>query len=193
VNNNDENKISKVEYFELREKRLKLVYKILYVVVAIWIAILLSISQNVLESTAIPVYAFMLSASSMIILQIVKYAMMEFRCMKIIGRINDKLIEQTEARYENIWISSSLILSFCGIEIIPHLFFAQNLDIGVFMIVFSVAILYFGVISIVKMFKIDFEDKSIKILDLIDIIVGCIATYSLCSVICLLTSMANLT
>ena len=33
MNNNDENKISKVEYFELREKRLKLVYKILYVVV----------------------------------------------------------------------------------------------------------------------------------------------------------------
>lgn len=193
MNNNDENKLSKVEYFDLREKRLKLVYKILYVVAAIWIAILLSISQSALESTAIPVYAFMLSVSSMIILQIVKYAMMEFRCMKIVGRINDKLIEQTEARYENIWSSSSLILSFCGIEIIPHLIFAQHLDIGVFMVVFSVAILYFLVISMIKMFKTNFKDKTVKVLDLIDVIVGCIATYSLCSVICLLTGIANLT
>ena len=37
MSNNDEKKPGKIEYFELREKRLKLVYKVLYAVVAIWI------------------------------------------------------------------------------------------------------------------------------------------------------------
>ncbi len=39
MNNNDDKRLSRSDYFDLREKRLKLVYKILYAVVAIWIAI----------------------------------------------------------------------------------------------------------------------------------------------------------
>ena len=107
MSNNEERRLNKSEYFELREKRLKLVYKILYVVVAIWIALLLSITQTALEKTTIPVYSFLLAASSMVIIQIIKYAIMEFRCMKIIGHLSEALMKQTEDRYENIWVSFS--------------------------------------------------------------------------------------
>lgn len=67
MSNNEDRKLTKTEYFDLRERRLKLVYKILYVVVAIWIAVLLSVAQNTLEKTVVPIYSFMLSASSMVL------------------------------------------------------------------------------------------------------------------------------
>ena len=78
MSNNEDKRLTKPEYFDLRERRLKLVYKILYAVVAIWIAVLLSVAQNTLEKSVIPIYSFMLSASSMVIIQIIKYAIMEF-------------------------------------------------------------------------------------------------------------------
>ena len=104
----DGNRISKAEYFELREKRLKLVYKILYVVVAIWIALLLNISNDSLTKDIIPAYAFLLSITSLMIIKIIKYALMEFRCMKVIGNIDEAVLTQTEDRYDNIWKSFGL-------------------------------------------------------------------------------------
>lgn len=188
MGNNDDKRLTKSEYFDLREKRLKLVYKILYVVVAIWIAILLSISQNTLEKTAIPVYAFMLSVSSMIIIQIIKYAIMEFRCMKIIGHLSEDLMKQTENRYDNIWISFSLILSLCGLALIPHYMFNEQVNANVFLGIFSACIGYFTVVSFIKLCKQDFKDKTIRILDAIGIIIGSAAAYSLCAATCLIIS-----
>ena len=190
MGNYDDKKMSKPEYFDLREKRLKLVYKILYVVVAIWIAILLSISQSPLEKSVIPVYAFLLSASSMIIIQIIKYAIMEFRCMKIIGHLSEDLIRQTEVRYENIWQSFSLILSLCGIAVIPHNFFVERVNAYAFMVIFSVCMGYFIAVSLIKLFKSTYTDKTVKIFDKINIIVGSVAAYSLCAATCLITSNA---
>ncbi len=190
MSNNEERRLSKSEYFELREKRLKLVYKILYVVVAIWIALLLSITQTALEKTTIPVYAFLLAASSMVIIQIIKYSVMEFRCMKIIGHLSEELMKQTEDRYENIWVSFSLILSLCGIALLPHYMFAEQANEYVFMAIFSACIGYFSVLSIVKLFKNTFKDKTIKVLDAIGIVIGSAAAYSLCAAACLITSTA---
>lgn len=190
MSNNEERRLNKSEYFELREKRLKLVYKILYVVVAIWIALLLSITQTALEKTTIPVYSFLLAASSMVIIQIIKYAIMEFRCMKIIGHLSEELMKQTEDRYENIWVSFSLILSLCGIALLPHYMFAEQAKEDVFMAIFSVCIGYFSVLSIVKLFKNTFKDKTIKVLDAIGIVIGSAAVYSLCAAACLITSTA---
>lgn len=190
MSNNDDKKMSKPEYFDLRERRLKLVYKILYVVVAIWIAILLSISQNTLEKSVIPVYAFMLSASSMIIIQVIKYAILEFRCMKIIGHLSDDLIRQTENRYENIWISFSLILSLCGLALFFHYKFVELASINVFMAIFSVCIGYYTVVSIVKLFKNDYSNKTVSILDGVGIVIGSVATYSLCAATCLIMDSA---
>jgi len=190
MSNNEERRLNKSEYFELREKRLKLVYKILYVGVAIWIALLLSITQTALEKTTIPVYSFLLAASSMVIIQIIKYAIMEFRCMKIIGHLSEALMKQTEDRYENIWVSFSLILSLCGIALLPHYMFAEQANEDVFMAIFSVCIGYFSVLSIVKLFKNIFKDKTIKVLDAIGIVIGSAAAYSLCAAACLITSTA---
>ena len=195
MSDHEDKKLGKPEYFDLRERRLKLVYKILYVVVAIWIAILLSISQNTLERSAIPVYAFLLSASSMVIIQIIKYAIMEFRCMKIVGTLKEELLTQTEARYENIWVSFSLILSLCGLALIPHYFFVEQASINVFMAIFFVCIVYFMVISVIRLSERLFEkDPTTKptttierIFDVISIVAGCIAAYSLCAAACLIT------
>lgn len=191
MSDHEDKKLGKPEYFDLRERRLKLVYKILYVVVAIWIAILLSISQNTLERSAIPVYAFLLSASSMVIIQIIKYAIMEFRCMKIVGTLKEELLTQTEARYENIWVSFSLILTLCGLALIPHYFFVEQASINVFMAMFSLCIVYFMAISVIKLFKKDSATKPTttieRIFDVISIVAGCIAAYSICAAACLIT------
>lgn len=188
MSNNEDRKLTKPEYFDLRERRLKLVYKILYVIVAIWITVLLSVAQNTLEKSAIPIYSFMLSASSMVIIQILKYTIMEFKCMKIIGHLSEDLMKQTEFQYDNIWKSFSLILSLCGLALIPHYIFAEQVDASIFIIVFSVGIAYFTVISFIKLFKQELNDKWIRLIDATEIIVGSVATYALCSAACLITS-----
>ena len=78
MSNNDEKKLGKSEYFELREKRLKLVYRILYVIVAIWIAALISIGTQEMTTEIAPMYAFLLAASSLLIINIIKYSLMGF-------------------------------------------------------------------------------------------------------------------
>lgn len=187
MSNNDDKRITKTEFFDLRERRLKLVYKILYVVIAIWIAVLLNVTQNTLQQSVIPVYSFALAASSMVIIQIIKYAIMEFRCMKVIGHLSEDLMKQTEIRYDSIWVSFSLILSLCGCAMFLHYLFAQQAKAIFFMIIFSVCISYFTVISFIKLFKQDFRDKTVRILDAIDIFIGSIAAYSLCAAVCLIT------
>ena len=99
---NDEKKPGKIEYFELREKRLKLVYKVLYVVVAIWAAIIICVGNQDMTREATPIFAFLLSVSSLIIVIMIRYCIMEFRCMRVIGKIDEKLMEQTEERYDRI-------------------------------------------------------------------------------------------
>ena len=118
--NNDDKKLGKSEYFELREKRLKLVYRILYAIVAIWIAVFIFIGTEKITAQIAPIYAFVLAASSMLIINIVKYALMEFRCMKVIGNIEESLLKQTEERYDNIWKSFSVILSLNALLMLLH-------------------------------------------------------------------------
>ena len=187
MSNNDDKRLSKAEYFELREKRLKLVYKILYAVVAIWIAIFLSLSQSDLKITEVPIYSFALASSSMVIIQIFKYAIMEFRCMKIVGQLSDELINQTETRYENIWMSFSLILSLCGLAFILHFKFVEQISVQALLYIFLGCMAYFTVMSFLKICKRDFKDKTIKNIDVIGIVVGSVAAYSLCAAACLIT------
>lgn len=187
MSNNDDKRLSRSDYFDLREKRLKLVYKILYAVVAIWIAIFFSLSQSDLKTTEIPIYSFALATSSMVIIQIFKYAIMEFRCMKIVGQLSDELINQTEFRYENIWTSFSLILSLCGLAFMPHFKYVEKISIQTFLYIFLGCMVYFTVMSFVKIFKRDFKDITIKNIDIIGIVIGSIAAYSLCAAACLIT------
>lgn len=70
--------------FELREKRLKLVYKILYVGVALWAALFVAYATT--EKTVLPLYCGFLSALTAAILNILYYIFGELRCMKIYAR-----------------------------------------------------------------------------------------------------------
>ena len=75
-----ENRIDDIKAeFELREKRLKLVYKILYVAVALWAALFVSYATT--EKSALPLYCGFLSALTAAILNILYYIFGELRCM----------------------------------------------------------------------------------------------------------------
>ena len=108
--------------------------------------------------------------------------------MKVIGHLSEDLMKQTEFRYDNIWMSFSLILSLCGLALIPHYIFVEQANAMFFMTVFSFSIGYFTVVSFIKLFKQVFTDKWIRVLDAVGIIIGSIAAYSLCAAACLITS-----
>lgn len=185
MSNNDEKKLGKSEYFDLREKRLKLVYRILYVIVAIWIAILISVSTQEMTKELAPMYTFLLAASSLLIINIIKYALMEFRCMKVVGNIEESLLKQTEERYDNIWKSFSVILSLNALLMLLHMSFPFVLSTTVLMVVVFLCIIYFSIWSFVELFKKDFKTATVKIFDVIGLIISVITAYSICALLCL--------
>ena len=185
MSNNDEKKLGKSEYFELREKRLKLVYRILYVIVTIWVATLISIGTQEMTTKIAPMYAFLLATSSLLIINIIKYSLMEFRCMKVVGNIEESLLKQTEERYDNIWKSFSVILSLNALFMLLHMSFPSAFNVTTLMIVFGVCILYFLVWSFIELFKKKFKDITIRIFDIVGLVVGAITAYSICSIMCL--------
>lgn len=178
--NNDDKKMNKAEYFELREKRLKLVYKILYVIVAIWIATVLEFSSTDFVASVAPVYTFLLSCSSIFIIQIVKYALMEFQCMKVIGNIDEIILTQAEKRYDNIWKTFSLTLSLNALIMIFHINCPIVFSPNVLMWIFACCVVYFLAFSIAEMFM-KMSDKTIKILDIINLLIGILTAYSICA------------
>ena len=185
MSNNEEKKLGKSEYFELREKRLKLVYRILYVIVAIWVATLISIGTQEMTTEIAPMYAFLLASSSLFIINIIKYSLMEFRCMKVVGTIDESLLKQTEERYDNIWKSFSVILSLNALFMLLHMSFSSVFNTGTLTVIFCVCILYFLVWSFIELFKKKFKDITIRIFDIVGLVVGAITAYSICSIMCL--------
>ena len=185
MSNNDEKKLGKSEYFELREKRLKLVYRILYAIVAIWIATLVSISAQEMTEEIAPMYTFLLATSSLLIINIVKYALMEFRCMKVSGNIEESLLKQTEERYDTIWRSFSLILLLCALFMFIHIQYPNVFSKNIFVWLMAICIIYFFLISIVGTFKKEINDKAIRVLDNISLFAGTITAYSICALMCL--------
>ena len=103
----DNNLSLRKDYFELRSKRLALVYKILYVIVAIWIACIISASRRI-DSATLPVYVFLFSISTQYILNTLKYILLELQCMKIVGPINN-LADKSEEKYSYIWSSFGFV------------------------------------------------------------------------------------
>ena len=69
-----------------------------------------------------------------------------------------------------------------------HYKFVEQASAMFFMVVFSISIGYFTIVSLVKFFKQEFGDKCIRILDAVGILIGSIAAYSLCAAACLITS-----
>ena len=183
--NNDDKKLGKAEYFELREKRLKLVYKILYVFVAIWIAGIFNISSAVLVEELVPEYAFLLAVTSLMIIKIVKYALMEFRCMKVVGNIDETILKQTEDRYDNILKSFGIEVALSAELMIFNVMYPSAFSKTVLPWVIAVCSSYFLVISLVGFFKKIQPRKVVNILDTVAIFVGAITAYTACNLICL--------
>lgn len=185
MNNNEDKKYGKIDYFELREKRLKLVYKVLYVVVALWIASLACFNKSVLTYNTIPFYSALLATTSLVIINILKYALMEFRCMKVYGSISDEILKTTEEKYDLIWKSFAVILSVIAFLMMIHINFLSNLKSSVLIVVFSVFLivtsLYFAVVSVIDFFNKKHSEKASKILYVIDVFAGNLTAYSVCA------------
>ena len=183
--NENGNKYGKVDFFDLREKRLKLVYKILYVVVAIWIASLLNINDEALSTASIPFFAALLAVSSLIIINIIKYALLEFRCMKVAGKIEDEMLKQTENKYDNIWNSFEVILSVSALLMFAHIYIYKYIEPNdqpaIFEVSFGVCSFYFFLASLLDFFKPRLSVMFFKILEIISIFVGIINAYSVCA------------
>ena len=109
-----ENRIDDIKAeFELREKRLKLVYKILYVAVALWAA--LFVSYTTTEKSALPLYCGFLSALTAAILNILYYIFGELRCMKIYAPAADESKVEADSKFVEIWNSFGLGVSISAL------------------------------------------------------------------------------
>jgi hypothetical protein len=104
--------------FELREKRLKLVYKILYVAVALWAA--LFVSYTTTEKSALPLYCGFLSALTAAILNILYYIFGELRCMKIYAPAADESKVEADSKFVEIWNSFGLGVSISALLTLIH-------------------------------------------------------------------------
>lgn len=69
--------------FDLREKRLKLVYKILYLVAIAWGILLISFMKIETHTESSAGYCGLLTITSIYLAAIVKYILKELSCMKI--------------------------------------------------------------------------------------------------------------
>ena len=113
--------------FELREKRLKLVYKILYVGVALWAALFVAYATT--EKTVLPLYCGFLSALTAAILNILYYIFGELRCMKIYAPASDKSKVEADSKFVEIWNSFGLGVSISALLTLIHTSFPAIINI----------------------------------------------------------------
>lgn len=188
MSNNDEKKSGKIEYFELREKRLKLVYKVLYAVVAIWVTSIISIGGQDMTRAAVPIFALLLAVSSLITIIMIRYCIMEFRCMRVIGKIDEVLMEQAEERYDRIWRSFAPILSINAFLMFLMIVFPAFMAEAVLLPVFGACTGYFVIVTNVKMFLNATQKRTglSKVLDGVGLYIGIITAYSISAFSCLL-------
>lgn len=184
--NNDIEKISVTDNFDLREKRLKLVYRIFYVAVFIWLATIVSLGDNSLVKNVVPAYAFLLAVTGVMIVKIVKYSLMEFRCMKISEEVNVLISKQTEAQYDNIWksfwVEFALIAELMILNVLVPKIFSEQ----VLMVIIEVCTSYFLIKSIVNFFSITrFNSTITMVLNFIAMFVGSVTAYCVCCLVCL--------
>ena len=87
--------------FELREKRLKLIYKILYVLAAIWGAMIIAITTA--EKGVLPIFSGIISVVTTAIINILYYIFGELRCMKIYQPATDDEKDSADNKFVDIW------------------------------------------------------------------------------------------
>lgn len=162
TNNELLNTINKDE-FELRERRLNLVYKILYIfAISLGVTSLIAvkyIDKNPVEvKSAIPLFCFLLSFLIVSLIYIIYYIFSELKCMKINESIKPEDKQQADKDFENIGIVLSISLLFSAI-----LFFL-NIPISNFILFIIVGIFTALVISITLYIIYKKKNKNIKLL-----------------------------
>ena len=103
-----QNKISVEKEFELREKRLKLTYKILYVIAVGWAVLLLVYMKSV--SIEKMICNGILTILTVLLINILSFVFHEFRCLNIF-----QSTELTDHKFQNIWNGFGL---YCFIAIL---------------------------------------------------------------------------
>lgn len=108
-------KIDREKDFELRERRLKLVYKILYILVAAWaVLFIMFMKTDVKTESDMAAYCFLLTVISLYLVMIIKFIIRELSCLKIGSEVSHEEKEQTELAYKNIW-NNLLVVLLTGI------------------------------------------------------------------------------
>ena len=108
-------KIDREKDFELRERRLKLVYNILYILVAAWaVLFIMFMKTDVKTESDMAAYCFLLAVISLYLVMIIKFIIRELSCLKIGGEVSNEEKEQTELTYKNIW-NNLLVVLLTGI------------------------------------------------------------------------------
>ena len=102
-------KISIEKEFDLREKRLNLIYKILYVMVPIWVVLFISYTNNIGVET--PIYCGLLAILTTFLWNILTYMFSEFKCLGLFKHSVDEAKENADNKFENIW--KDFVLSLC--------------------------------------------------------------------------------
>ena len=189
---NNRNNISVKDEFELREKRLKLVYRVLYVAAALWAVIMLSLTKANITIEVVPFYAFLLSATSIFIIRIIKYALLEFRCMKIYAKSNDAPKDEAEISYDYIWSLFGLSLAIAAALLITHIKWASAFSTSVSLVVFIVCgsiTLMFNIIDLVAVIRNKERSTKTKlVLDIVSAITSSVAAYYVCSIFLMLVT-----
>ena len=103
-------KLSLEKEFELREKRLNLVYKVLYVAAAIWISVFNILMKRNVETMIVS--CGLVSMVTVFIGAILRYVSAELRCLKIYQVDSDEQQKSVEDRYQEIW--TILAISACA-------------------------------------------------------------------------------
>ena len=108
-------KIDREKDFELRERRLKLIYKILYILVAAWaVLFIMFMKTDVKTESDMAAYCFLLAVISLYLVMIIKFIIRELSCLKIGSEVSNEEKEQTELAYKNIW-NNLLVVLLTGI------------------------------------------------------------------------------
>ena len=178
--------------FDLRDKRLKLVYKILYVLAALWLSLFISLTTITLDSKISPVYCFFMAVLSLYIINIVKYSMQELSCMRINKKPSEQEKENADMFYTDIWRNSAIIAVTAAMAMFISMYIPQNLMSHFMVLSFTIGTLYFAVILTLeeppKMFqKIEIRkprEDVLKMFRAIGILVSVVVAYSLFGILC---------
>ena len=186
---NNGEKISIEKEFELREKRIKIVYKILYVVAAVWGISFLSLITSETKVESAPIYALVLSVCTLYIINILKYALNELACMRIHNDATEFEKRTAEFSYTNIWKKSSLPLLIGTTTMLFHIMNEDTYSSTYFSNVFMVTAILCGISTMTKLFlSITKKEKAIEHIGWIDPIISEIMAYSIFAMCCLMVT-----